>query len=161
MPYATLTDVLARYRPITTMIGSESNDVSSTEITSQYIADAESFVDAFIGARYAVPLAFVPPLITQITSDLSIFNLAAEKLPRTPDFMQGRYDRCIKILEALRDGEMTLGASVTLIASGDNEAWSPTQGFHPIFSPILKDIDQRADVDYIEAEVDTREDDCF
>lgn len=163
MPYAAFSDVVSRYKPITTMVGTHANDITSTEVTSQFIADAESFVDAYLGSRYAVPLsAPIPSLITQVTADLAIFNLAAEKLPRVPDFMQPRYDRAIRTLEMLRDGKMTLtGTGVTLITSGNQEAWSPTTGTHPVFSPVLDELDQRADVDYINSELDDREDDCF
>jgi phage gp36-like protein len=161
MAYAAIGDVLSRYKPITTMVGTHANDITSVEISSQFIADAESFVDAYIGSRYTVPLtAPVPALITQVTADLAIFNLAAEKLPRVPDFMQPRYDRALRTLEMLRDGKMTLtGSGVTLITSGNQEAWSPTTGYHPVFSPVLGELEQRADVDYINSEIDTREDD--
>jgi phage gp36-like protein len=142
------------------MLGASSHDVTSVSVSSQFIADAESFVDAYIGARYVVPLSYVPPLITQITSDLAIFNLAVEKLPRQPDFMKDRYDRSVAMLEQLRDGKMVL-TSVSIVTSGDQEAWSPTEGYHPVFSPVLDELDQRVDKDSVEADIDEREDDCF
>lgn len=159
MTYATLDDVFIRYTPIKTMVGSGTNDVATTDITSVFLPSAESMVDAYIGTRYVTPLTVVPPLITQITADLAIFNLSAERLPRVPDFMQARYDRAMQNLAMLRDGKMTLGASVTVVTNGNQEAWSPTTGYHPVFSPVLRDIDQRVDVDYVQAERDDREDD--
>lgn len=162
MAYALIDDVLARYTPIKTMIGTNSNDIASVDITSRFIPDAAGIVDGYIGAKYVVPLSDpVPQLVTQVTADLAIFNLCAEKLPRQPDFMQARYDRAMKTLEALRDGKMVLGSSVTIVSTGDNEAWSPDQDFHPTFSPVLPDIEQKQDADRRNAERDLRVDDCF
>ena len=161
MSYATLADVFVRYTPIKTMVGSGVNDVASTDITSGFLPDATSMVDAYIGSRYVTPLGYIPPIITQITADLAIFNLSAERLPRVPDFMQARYDRAMKNLEMLRDGKMTLGVSVTVVTNGNQEAWSPTTGYHPVFSPVLRDVDQRVDNDYVQSQRDEREDDII
>lgn len=162
MAYADITDIFVRYNPIKGMVGTNSNDIASADITSRFIPDASGVVDAYIGARYVTPLSDpVPQIITQVTADLSIFNLCAEKLPRQPDFMQARYDRALSTLTALRDGKMVLGSSVTAVTTGDNEAWSPDMGFHPTFSPTLRDVNQKADSDQQQAEIDDRTDDSF
>jgi hypothetical protein len=80
-----------------------------------------------------------------------------EKLGAIPDFMQGRYDRATTYLEKLAAGEMLLtNGSTSLVTSGDSEAWSTTGSFHPVFSPVLEDIDQVEDIDYVNAEKTTR-----
>ncbi len=155
MSYATIADVLGRYAPLKTLVGSEDTQVSSIGVSSLFIADAEAMVNAYVSRRYEVPLNPVNPLITQIASDLSIFNMLVEKLPGTPDFFQPRYDRAIKNLEMLRDGEMNL-SSQTLVTSGDQEAFSTTQNFHPVFSPVLDPIDQRVDKDQVDSDKDDR-----
>lgn len=151
MSYATFADVVSRYKPIQTMVGSDSSTyVTTAEVASVYIWQSESYVDAFLGMRYPVPLATVPPLITQVTADLALFHLMVEKLPQVPDFMEKRKDRCDEILRSLRDGRMVLPNISTVNSQGDNFAWSSTQDFHPAFDPILRDIDQRADQSEIE-----------
>lgn len=155
MSYAVLIDVFARYKPIKTMVGSEDLQVTSDDVSSIFINDAESLVDAYVSRRYETPLNPVPPLITQIASDLSIFNMLVEKLPSTPDFFQPRYDRAIKNLEMLRDGEMNL-SSQTVVTSGDQEAWSSTERYHPVFNPVLDPIDQRVDKDQVDQAKDDR-----
>jgi phage gp36-like protein len=157
MSYATIDNVINRYKPIQTMIGVGSYQVTSAEVASSFIADAESFIDAYLAARYVVPVP-ATPLVTQLASDLAVFNMAVEKLPEVPDFMQARYDRCLKTLEMLRDGKMFL-SSATVTTSGDQEAWSTTQDYHPVFSPVLDPIDQAADIDRVEADQDARSDD--
>jgi phage gp36-like protein len=159
MAYATSDDVVSRYRPILSMIGAGSYEVVSLDVTSIFVADAESFVDAYLGSKYAVPISPVPSLITQITSDLSIFNMLTEKQVQVPDFMQARYDRNINVLEMLRDGSMVLPSSVALLTTGDQEVWSNNEEYHSIFSPVLDELEQKADADWIDAAIDERAND--
>lgn len=156
MAYADIDDVTGRYKPILSMIGVGSYEVASADVGSIFIADAESFVDAYIGTKYTVPVSPVPSLITQITSDLALFNMLTEKQVQVPDFMQARYDRQINVLEMLRDGKMVLPSTVPLAAAGDNEVWSNNEDYHSIFSPVLDELDQAADIDWIEDARDKR-----
>lgn len=159
MSYAAFDDVLKRYKPIGTMIGVGSLQVTTVDVSSIFIADAEGFVNGYLGFRYVVPVT-TEPLITQVTCDIAIANMMLEKLGNIPDFMQPRYDRAVKQLENLRDGEMVLtGSGTTGVTTGDNEAYSTTGSYHAIFSPVLSDVDQAADSDLIDAERDLRVDD--
>lgn len=156
MAYATISDVFGRYKPIGSMVGAGSLDVTSDDVASIFISDAEGFMNAFLASRYVVPVT-TEPLITMIAADLAISNMMFEKLGAIPDFMQGRHDRANNFLEKLSAGEMLLVASGTIqIKSGDSEAWSSTGSYHPVFSPVLDPIDQAADQEYIDAENDDR-----
>ena len=156
MAYATIDDVFARYAPINTMVGTGANDVTSVEVSSIFIADAESFMNAYLGRRYETPVE-VEPIITMIASDLAIANMMFEKLGELPNFMQPRYDRAISMLEKLSTGDLVLTAdSTSLLSSGDNFAWSTTGSYHSIFSPVLGELDQSVDQDWIDADNDAR-----
>lgn len=159
MAYATIGNILTRFKPIGSMIGTGSSDVTSDEISSSYIPDAQSFIDAYLANRYSVPVAPVTPLLTQLCSDLTIFNLLAEKSGNIPEWMDKRYERCIKTLELLRDGEMVLNSATVIGSAGDNFAWSTSQGYHSIFSPVVPDLDQVADLDRVNADLDERAND--
>jgi phage gp36-like protein len=153
MAYATLSDLLVRYRPISTMIGSGGYDVTSEEVNSVYIAQTEAYIDAYLGQRFAVPFAApVNPLITQIASDLSIFFLLAEKMPSVPDFMDQRRQRADALLAQLAAGTLIIASASLVGSAGDNFAWSPTMGRIPVFSPVLADLDQRVDRDRVISE---------
>lgn len=160
MSYATIDDVFARYNQIETMVGSGTRDVTSVEVSSVYIADGESFVDLHLNQRYVVPLNPVEPVITQITSDLAIFNMMVERLPKTPDFMQGRYDRSMRLLRDIRDGKMSLNSGASLGGSGDEEVWSSNENYHSTFSPALDPDCQTVDTDQVEADRSTRSNDA-
>ena len=155
MSYADIDGVFSRYKPIATLVGSANVQVASVDVSTIFIADAEGFVDAFLSRRYETPLSPVPRIITQITSDLAIFNMMVEKLPEVPDFFQPRYDRAMSWLEMIRDGQMDL-TSQTVVTTGDQDAWSSTEDYHPVFSPVLDPIDQTVDKDQVDAAKDLR-----
>jgi phage gp36-like protein len=159
MAYATITDVFARYKPIGSMVGAGSLDTTSVDVASIYISDAEGIINAHLASRYVVPVT-TEPLVTMLSSDLAISAMLLEKLGSQPPFMESRYNRAMDLLSKLSEGTLLLVASgTTNIQSGDNEAWSTTGSYHPVFSPVLEDIDQSVDVDYVNAENDVREND--
>jgi phage gp36-like protein len=150
MAYATFNDVLTRYKPIGSMVGVHSLEVTTADVSSQFIWAAEGVMDGYLGSRYTLPVP-TSPLITRIACDIATFDMMAEKLPSVPDFMKDRYDRAIELLELLRDGKMVL-TSATVTQSGDQEAWSSNSNWHPIFSPVLDVEDQAPDYDQIVAD---------
>jgi phage gp36-like protein len=159
MAYATIDDVFSRYKPIRTMVGVSSFEVASLDVSSIFIFDAEAMVDAYVGVKYATPISPVGGLITKITSDLAIFAMLADKHTNVPDIMTERYDRSIELLKMIRDGEMTLGSSVSVATGGDDEAFSTTEDYHPVFSPVLDELDQKVDIDRVNDEKDIRAND--
>src|SRR4051812_17426023 len=124
MAYATLDDILSRYRPVSTMIGSGGYDVTSAEVNSIYISQSEAYVDARLGQRFQVPFTISNPLITQITADLAIFFMLAEKMPSVPDFMDKRRQRAEDLLTALAEGNLVINSATMTGSSGDSFAWS-------------------------------------
>lgn len=155
MAYATIDDVFARF-PVNTLVGTGDAEISSIEVSSIYIADAEGIIDMHLAHKYVVPVNKTPA-ITHLTADLAIFNMLAERTGRVPQVVQARYDRVISMLDGLRDGTLLLNpASHTLTESGDSYAWSSTGSYHPVFSPVLDALDQAVDADYVDAEKDLR-----
>lgn len=129
MAYATVADVIGRYKPLVTMIGVNTTDVTTTEIASLYIADAESIVNGYLASKYAVPLT-AEPLVTDLTADIAIYRLLSDKAPRIPDFMEKRYLNATSMLAMIRDGAMFLTTSSQTVNSGnagDQFAWSNNQ----------------------------------
>lgn len=156
MAYATIGDVFSRYAPIHTMVGTGANDVTSVEVSSIFIYDAESFVNAHLAKRYQIPVAS-EPIVTMITADLAIANMMFEKLGEIPNFIQPRYDRALMMLDKLANGDLLLTSnSTSIVTTGDNFAWSTNINYHSIFSPVLDELDQAADKDQITADKDER-----
>jgi phage gp36-like protein len=155
MSYATIDDIMKRYKPIRTIVGSEDMQVTSMDVSSIFIRDAESLVDAYLANKYTVPLSPVPSYITMVTADIAIFNILLEHLPRSPDFFQPRYDRAMGILSSVLSGTIVV-TSAAILTTGDQEAWSTTDGYHSVFSPVLDPDEQTVDKDRVEADEDVR-----
>lgn len=152
MPYATPDDVIKRYNPINTMLGTGSLQVSTTDIASVYIQDAESIINAYLARRYVLPLN-PEPILTDLASDIAVYRVLSDRAPRIPDFMDKRYTNAMSMLQMLRDGGMDLTASsgVTINSGGDQFAWSnviePGQN-----GPVFKNAESESDVRCIRAQ---------
>lgn len=136
-PYASPTDVINRYKPLNTMLGTGTLDITTTDIASVFIGDAQSYMDAFLSARYVTPVA-VEPIITQICSDISIYKILEDRAPRIPEFMEKRYSFANSLLWNLSNGNMSLTGSNQIVSSaGDQEVWSNVleNPSGPIFVP--------------------------
>src|SRR5690349_10824179 len=120
MAYATLQDVLTRYNPLTTMIGSGTQEVTSEQISSGFLVDAEAYVNAFLAAKYQIPVGN-EPLVTQITCDIAICKIIQDRAPKIPDFMNNRCIAANSLLGMLRDGLMVLVGSGTVQNSGGDQ----------------------------------------
>lgn len=155
MAYATISDVFKRFPPIHTMVGTGPNDVSSVDVSSIYIYDADSYVNAFLGARYTIPLT-AEPLVTMLSSDIAIFRMCQDRMPRIPDYIKGRFDHVNSLLGMLRDGQMILSSSQSIVTDGNQEAWTGNQNYHPVFSTVLDPLDQSVDQDHVDAERNVR-----
>lgn len=138
MAYATVDDVLARYKPLNSMIGTGTLDITTTDIASIYIADAEGYMNAFLSARYVTPVQ-TEPLVTMLCSDIAIYKMCEDRAPRIPDFMEKRWAAANSFLSQLANGGMALtGSNQAVSSGGDEEVWSnvlenPTG---PVFQPV-------------------------
>lgn len=158
MSYATIDDVFKRYKPIGTIVGSENVQVTSLDVASIFITDAESIIDAIVGKKYAVPLNPVPSFITKVAADIAIFNILMEHMPGSPDYFKPRYDMAMELLRSITSGDLIINSGTTL-TTGDQEAWATTQDYHSVFSPVLSPEEQTVDKDRVDADVDAREGD--
>lgn len=161
MAYATLEEVIVGFPAISTLIGAGSLDVSSVQVQSYFIANAEAMVNAALRDRYVVPLAApVDPVIRRATVDIVICDMVKDRLPKTPEFIDRRCQSAMATLTKIREGKLDIGsAEPTSNGSGDMEVWSSTQEHHPTFDPTIDPIDQTVDRDRINEQNDIREND--
>lgn len=158
MAYSSVDQVLAAFPPALSAVGVGSFDVSTTQVSSYYIYTADGLIDGYIAARYSTPVAPVPALLTMLSCDLVIYNMFRDRNLKVPDFMQDRYDGAISTLKMIAEGDIKLPGA-TEVETGDNYAFSTGQGYHPVFSPVLDELEQTADADLVQAERDERFDD--
>lgn len=73
------------------------------------IDSAAEEMDAYLGAKYELPLTSTPPILGKMNVDMAIFNLYSRVKETIPEMRQKRYDRAIKMLEDIRDGKLSPG----------------------------------------------------
>jgi len=160
--YATIDDVFGRFPAIATNVGTGQFEVTSDDVSSVFIAQAEGIVNAYLAQRYLVPLgtASLSPLITMITADIAICDMLVDKLPQVPEFAQNRCSKAMELLEKIQSGKLDLHLATETTTPTDLEIWSNTMNFHPIFNPVLKPTQETVDTDRVEDALGDRDDDA-
>lgn len=110
MPYATLDDLTARFGEleITQLTDAASPGLIDEAVVARALADAGAIIDGHLGGRYPLPLATVPPMLTNVACDLARARLYKDVLP---DAVEARRAEAMRYLELLGKGQITLGAS--------------------------------------------------
>jgi phage gp36-like protein len=134
--YATISDVFKRYPLVENVVGAGVDQVGSVDVSSVYIADSESIVNAYLSRRYVLPLT-IEPILTWITSDIAIYRLFEDKLPRFPDAIEKRYTAAMSMLSNIQLGKIDLTLSLQQVTSGgDQDAWTSASSWvGPVFQP--------------------------
>ncbi|WP_111745610.1 gp436 family protein [Salinisphaera orenii] len=77
-------------------------------------ADAAAEIDAYLGARYPVPLADpLPRVIARIAIDITVYRLADIGGVGGTDARRQRYEDAISLLKRIASGEVSLGVGGT------------------------------------------------
>lgn len=85
-------------------VGSGMVDVG---VVDEAILGAEAEIDGYVGGRYPLPLAAVPPLLTRLAKDLTVWNLYGRR--KLADESVGeRYKAAVKLLERIASGQVKL-----------------------------------------------------
>lgn len=110
MPYCTQSDLVTRFGQaelvqLTDTTGSGQIDAA---VVSQAIADAEAEIDAYLTARYSLPLASVPANLERLACDIARYRLYAD---RPTDLVDIRYRDAIRYLEQVGRGVIALAST--------------------------------------------------
>lgn len=109
MPYATLQQLTDRYGASMLVDLTDRADPPSGAINAAVAergrVDAEATIDGYIAAKYALPLAEVPQLLTDLALKLWIWNLHVH----TPtDKVKADYDQALRTLRDIASGSVRL-----------------------------------------------------
>ena len=110
MPYCTQSDLVTRFGQaelvqLTDTTGSGQIDAA---VVSQAIADAEAEIDAYLIARYSLPLASVPANLERLACDIARYRLYAD---RPTELVDVRYRDAIRYLEQVGRGVIALAST--------------------------------------------------
>lgn len=76
-----------------------------TDVVDRVIADTDALIDGYLGARYALPVESVPPILTELALSIAIYKLHTSD----PDPKITRdHDGAIRALEKISTGSIRL-----------------------------------------------------
>lgn len=110
MAYATQQDLYNRYgqSEIDQLADLDGDGVPDTGVVDAALGDASDTIDAYLGARYTLPLTTIPPVVNRLCCDLARYRLYADA---APELVQVRHDAAIKLLAAIASGAATIGVA--------------------------------------------------
>lgn len=139
MPYCTLDQLKARYSERLLLDLSDRGTAPATVIDialiDRAIADADALIDGYLKSRYALPLADVPRLVTDLSLRISIYyahaHVAADKI-------KADYEAALKSLRDISTGLIRLDVAGTEPASSGGEEVRTNEPHRPLSADSLK-----------------------
>lgn len=127
MAYTTLEKLTARFGAQALIDLTDRGEVPTgavdLDVINRAIADADAVIDGFLGVKYPLPLAEVPPLVGDVAATVTLWKLTTYE----PDEkLKADYKDAIGHLKSIAKGEIRLPISTgaTLEASGGSGARS-------------------------------------
>lgn len=125
MGYATVQDMIDRFSEdeIARLSDRTGRGTAVVEaIVLAKLADADAEIDGYLQARYALPLASVPPVLLRIATDIARYHLYDD---RATEQVTLRYKDAVAYLKLLAKGEVALTPSPGEDAPGAGGAGMP------------------------------------
>ena len=114
MSYAQVSDMEARY-PNRDLVQLTNEDPTQTTVNTTFLqtflSDASDEIDAYLEARFALPLSDPPAILTRINCELAMYHLQALRPIHDLAFAKEVYEKNIAFLKEVADGDRTLGIS--------------------------------------------------
>jgi phage gp36-like protein len=110
--YCTLDDIKQQISETTLIEITDDNQANeiNTTIVDEAILYSGTLIDGFLRGRYSIPLPIIPVLIKIISADLSVFRLYSRRFHTDmPESINNKYKNCIKLLEQIQKGIVSLG----------------------------------------------------
>jgi phage gp36-like protein len=110
MAYATKQDIIDRYGVEILAVASDRDRdlVEDTSVVASALDDATGEIDAWIAAKYDLPLPSVPAHLVLCCVDIAIYRLHVTHDILTDERRQ-RYEDCVALLRAIAKGDASLG----------------------------------------------------
>jgi phage gp36-like protein len=104
---------------VTRLADHDGDGVADQAAIDDALASATSIIDAYLAARYTVPLENPPPIVRDLTVDIAWYRLAYSRLKQTAE-MRLRYEDAIKFLTRVADGKASIGLDTTGEGASDD-----------------------------------------
>ncbi|WP_178860820.1 gp436 family protein [Thiomicrorhabdus cannonii] len=110
MVYATQQDIENRYGVDALLVIADRNEdqVVDAAVVAAALEDASAEIDSYVGAKYPLPLATAPRVLSQLCADIAFYKLSADADAATEE-RRKRYKDALDLLKRFSRGEVTLG----------------------------------------------------
>jgi phage gp36-like protein len=110
MAYATQQNIVDRYGDDQLLIVADrdNDSVVDAAVVEQALLDATAEIDTYVAAKYTLPLATTPVVLTRLCVDISMYRLAADRDIATEE-RRKRYEDAVYLLRRIATGEVSLG----------------------------------------------------
>ncbi|EKE75189.1 gp436 family protein [Gallaecimonas xiamenensis] len=125
--YAALADMQARFGEVELVDLTDRTGTGAIDqaVLDNALDDAAATIDGYLGARYPLPLATVPAVLTRVACDLARYYLYDE---RATEAVTKRHDDALKMLRSIGDGTVTLGLPDAQTPEGSNTSTIESAG---------------------------------
>lgn len=111
MAYAVIDDLIARFGQreliqLTDRSNPPADEVDPT-VAQPALDSAQSFVDGYVGAKYALPLTEWPVLLTDVMCDVARYRLYADQ---ATELVSQRYKEAVETLKGISAGRVKIDA---------------------------------------------------
>ena len=114
MSYAQTSDMQNRY-PNRDLVQLTNEDPTQTTVNAAFLAtflsDASDEIDAYLEARFALPLSDPPAILTRLCCEVAMYHLNALRPIHDLQDTKDKYEKAIAFLEDVSDGKRALGLS--------------------------------------------------
>jgi len=110
MAYCTIDDIRNQLdeSKLIQLTDDEGTGTVDTARVERAIEDAGEEIDTHVGARYAVPLDPVPPMLRKAAVDIAVYNLYGRR-EKVPEMRVERYRNALRFLDQVSRGRLSLG----------------------------------------------------
>jgi phage gp36-like protein len=124
MGYASPNDLQARY-PNRDLIQISNEDPTVTTVNAAFLQtrldDASTEIDAYLEARFALPLLDPPSILTRLCCEIAMYHLQALRPIHDLAYIKDQYEKTLSFLDDVANGKRTLG-----LATDSAEPTDPT-----------------------------------
>lgn len=139
MPYTTLEDLIDRYSEGLLIQLTDRADVATGAIdedaVADAIADADAVINGYVGARYKLPMAEVPPLLADVAKAISVYKLHSFEPSRK---IEADYRDALATLKEISKGTITLDVAGVVPATTGSASARVTDRERPMTEDSMK-----------------------
>ena len=134
MPYATPQDMMNQFgeTELVALTDRENVGVVDDALLVKALENAEGEINAYVGAKYQLPLANVPVVVRDFACDIARYRLSGAEVTET-DVVRTRQKDAIKFFERVSKGEVSLGIDLSnakATPSGSVKTTNPAKVFN-------------------------------